>query len=296
MNLNHEGLSLWYGTPDAAAPGSEGVVPRRGATLIVGVHPANPTNSLIVRYRTDGGIVQTVPGCELRTDYVRQIQYFEVRFPTFVTGDVVEYAPLLMCGGRQVPAPHLAERFPSRFRLAPKETPLPERPPKTAPSAGRFGIALGFVANVAITFDEPQFIGETAAGMRINFFVREGTVEGDGVHAKVYPRSADHMIVRRDGMGEVHIRAAFATDDGAILDVESQGFVDFGPDGYRRAQAHQLPDRSPLTLSPLITTRHPKYKWLSRVQCIGVGHTHLDVAQVSYRVFAATPRNVAATG
>ena len=83
--------------------------------------------------------------------------------------------------------------------------------------------------------------------------------------------------------------------DGALLDVESGGYVDFGPDGYRRAVAHDLPDRSPLVVSPLLATRHAKYKWLSRIQCVGVGQTHLDAGQASYYVYAASPRNVSAT-
>jgi hypothetical protein len=115
---------------------------------------------------------------------------------------------------------------------------------------------------------------------------------GEGFTGSVKESSSDHLIVRRDGMGVVRIRAAFAMDDGGQLDVESGGYVDFGPDGYRRALAHDLPDRSPLVVSPLITTRHPRYAWLSRIQCIGVGHTHLDAGQASYRVYAVTPRNL----
>jgi len=93
-------------------------MPRSGASLVLGVHPWNPTNAVLVRYRVDGGIVQTAPGRELRTDFDRQTQYFAVTFPTFFTGNVVEYSPVLSCVGRQVPPPHIAHRFPSKFRLA----------------------------------------------------------------------------------------------------------------------------------------------------------------------------------
>jgi hypothetical protein len=47
-----------------------------------------------------------------------------------------------------------------------------------------------------------------------------------------------------------------------------------------------LPDRSPLVINPLISTRHPKYAWLSRVQCVGVGETHLAVGEASYHVYS----------
>jgi hypothetical protein len=291
VNLTHDGLSLWYGTPDAPAPLGE-VMPRTGASLVVGVHPANPTNVVRVRYRVDGGIVQTVPGRELRTDYHRDAQYFAVTFPPFPAGDVVEYSPVLSCGGRQVPAPHSANRFPSTFRLAAKEQLPAQQPRGAATLQQRFAAGLDFVATVAVQFLTPQFVGETAAGMRINFFVGNGTAEGNGLRATVTEGSSDQMIVRRDGMGVVRIRAIFATEDGAMLDVESGGYVDFGADGYRRAVAHHLPDRSPLVVSPLISTRHPKYDWLSRIQCVGVGQTHLDVGQVTYHVYAVSPRGV----
>jgi hypothetical protein len=295
MNLTHDGLSLWYGTPDAPAPGDEGVVPRRGASLIVAARPANPSNTLTVRYRVDGGIAQTVTGRELRTDYAKDAQYFAVAFPPFVTGNTVEYSPILTCGGRQVPPPHIAERFPSKFHLAAREAPATRVAKPLEPTRAplqRYNPGLGFVASVDVQFATPVYVGDTPGGMRVNFFVKEGAVKGEGFGGKVMEGSSDHLIVRRDGMGVVRIRAAFELEDGARLDVESGGYVDFGPDGYKRALAHDLPPYSPLVVNPLISTRHPKYRWLGKIQCIGVGHTHLDVNQACYRVFAVQPRSL----
>ncbi len=237
-----------------------------------------------------------MPGRELRTDLERDAQYFAVTFPDFPTGEVVEYSPMLSCAGRQVPAPHIASRFPSRFRLPPGESPVaPQRVRKATPKRQRFAPGLDLLATVTVQFNTTQFLGETPAGMRINFFVGEGTARGQGFSAKVTQGTSDQMIVRRDGMGVVRIRGAFATDDGATLDVETSGYVDFGPDGYRRAVAHDLPDRSPIVLAPLISTLHPKYSWLSRVQCVGFGETHLDAGQVTYHAYAVSPRSVTAT-
>lgn len=302
MHFTNDGLSLWYRTPEAYAPDDDSVMPRKGSALVVGVRPANPTNSLVVRYRVDNGIVQSVPGRELRTDHERQIQYYAVKFPNFPRGEVVEYAPLLVSGGRQVPAAHLADHFPSRFRLAAPDEVVPapkaaaaEVPVATLPGKIRFVPRLDFVATVFVQFDPPQFVGEVPMGMRINFFVREGSAVGDGFRGKVTAGSADHMLVRQDGMGIVRIRSALETEDGATIDMEAGGYVDFGPDGYRRALAHDLPDRSSLIVTPLISTRHPKYKWLSRIQCVGAGQTHLDADQAFYHVYAAQPRDVPPT-
>jgi hypothetical protein len=294
MNLTNDGLSLWYGTPDAPAPGDDGLAPRRGAGLIVGVNPPSPTNTVVVRYRVDNGLVRSVTGREIRTDYQRQAQYFAVAFPPFPSGQMVEYSPQLSCGGRQVPPPHIAQRWPSKFHLEGEQPQAAHaaRVPAAGAAASRlerFDLQLQFVATVAVHFGTPQYVGDTAAGMRVNFLVRDGTVTGEGLSGKVLEGSADDMIIRRDGMGVVRIRAVFQMQDGALLDVESGGYVDFGADGHRRAVAHHLPDRSPLVVSPLITTRHPKYRWLSRLQCVGVGETHLDADQACYEIYAARP-------
>ena len=290
MKLTNEGLSLWFGTPDAPAPFDDEVVPRKGVSLVVGVHPANPTNAVLVRYRVNGGTAQTVPGREVRNDYDRGVQYFAVTFPTLPTGDLVEYSPMLTCAGRQVPPVHMADRFRSKFHLeGPQARPVqPVRASSTAQQP-HFDAGLSFVAAVGLQFEPPQFIGETATGLRVNLIVREGTATGEGFTGRLLEASCDNMLVRRDGMGVVRMRAAIATTDGATLDVESGGYVDFGVDGYRRAVAHHLPDQSPIVVSPLISTRHPKYAWLSKIQCIGVGQTHLDAGQASYDIYAVQP-------
>ena len=307
MKLTHEGLSLWYGTPDAPAPTDDEFVPRAGAaSLVVGVHPPNPMNSMLVYYRVDGGIVRTVPGLEIRVDHDRDAQYFAVSFPSFRDGELVEYSPVLGCGGRQVPPAHTASRLRSKFRLAgvhPEDSSHSSvgggsaRPFTVSPRGAaqqRFSPSLEFVGRVMVRFDPFQFAGETVAGMRINFVVREGRIEGERLRANLVAGSVDHMLVRRDGIGVVRFRGAFATDDGDTLDVEAGGYVEFGPDGFRRAVSRDLPDRSQLIVSPLISTQHSKYEWLSRIQCVGVGETHLSERQASYNVYSPRPRAVTA--
>ena len=308
MKLTHEGLSLWYGTPDAPAPRDDEFVPRNGASLVVGVHPPSPINSILVYYRVDGGIVHTVPGLEIRVDHDRDAQYFGVGFPDLYEGEVVEYSPVLGCGGRQVPPVHTANRFRSKFRLT--GTQGGESPNERSrrlvggSSAGpvavsarsatqqRFSPSLEFVGRVIVQFDPFQYAGETVAGMRINFVVREGRIEGERLRATLSAGSVDHMLVRRDGIGVVRFRGGFVTDDGDTLDVEAGGYVDFGTDGFRRAISRDLPDIAPLIVSPLISTQHAKYEWLSRIQCVGVGQTHLDAQQASYNVYSPSPRVV----
>jgi uncharacterized protein DUF3237 len=286
VKLAHEGLSLWYGTPDAPAP-LDDVVSRTEASAVVGVHPANATNAVHVRYRVDGGLAQSAPGRHLNTDYANGSQYFVVSFPPFPTGDVVEYCPVLSCGGRQVPSPAMSDHFPSKFRLAAKKAPESQRnAPRSATYGQQFEPKLDFVAAVTVRIDEPLLVGETPEGVRIDFFALDGTVVGPKLNGRVLPRSSDHMFVRPDGIGVIRVRAIIATDDGAMLEVEDTGSIDFGADGYRRALANDLPTRSDLVIGPRMLTGHPTYRWLNRVQFVGVGRTRLDELSFHYDLFA----------
>jgi hypothetical protein len=75
-----------------------------------------------------------------------------------------------------------------------------------------------------------------------------------------------------------------------MFEIEEKGNIDFGEDGYRRAAANALPIRSPMVVTPRILTGHPKYRWLNRVQCIGVGSSRLDENIVEYDLFSVMPR------
>jgi hypothetical protein len=296
VNFSHEGLSLWYATPDAPAPVDE-MVPRDGAAITVGVRPPNPTNAVHVRYRVDGGP-------EIMTDYARDAQFFYVKLPPLV-GKAVEYCPVLSSAGRQVPGPTLARRFPSRFMLvdpvAASKVPSggPAKAATGAPTAGegqRWPLpALSFVTAITLTMDTPQFIGETPEGILVNFYVKTGTATGP-VNGTVFPGSADHMVIRRDGIGVIHVRAVIVTSDGAKLEVHETGNIDFGEDGYKRALANSLPSEASYIVCPRIATAHPRYRWLNRVQCLGQGHTRLSDLLVEHDIFAVHGSTGASTG
>src|SRR5262245_22369099 len=116
MRFEHEGRSLWYGTPDAPAP--EHVV-RAGTEidLTVGVSPVDSSNRVEMRYRVNQGPIETASASWLRTDPSGKAQYFRVRLPSLRAGDTVEYLVICGCAGRQVPSPDEAQQFTSSFRV-----------------------------------------------------------------------------------------------------------------------------------------------------------------------------------
>ena len=196
-------------------PGDDGVVPRSGTSLVVGVHPANPTNTVFVRYRVDGGVIQTVPGKEIRTDYERRAQYFWVAFPPFPPVKSVEYAVIVAAAAVRFRHPMSQTGLPRSFGWRPRSR-RSSRPPFRPPApAARNNVRrrLGFRRDRGLHFDPPQFIGETAGGMRINFLCEKGPSVGrgqrKGARGDIGPPD---RATGRDGV--VRIRAALALDDG----------------------------------------------------------------------------------
>jgi hypothetical protein len=297
VKYTHDGLTLWYGTPDAPAPLGD-VVPPSGASIVVGVHPASPSNVVQVRYRVNGGPTRIAAGRWLSTDEAHQSQYFVVPFPNLVPGSVVDYGPFLGCAGRVVPAPDRAERLPSTFSVGPAASAPRSQsaPPRPGASAQRMAADLQFLAAVTVRVDRPICVGETPEGVRFDFFALDGTVVGPKMNGRVLPRASDHLFVRPDGVAVIRVRAVLETNDGALLEVEYTGSLDFGPDGYRKALADDLPVRATYVVAPRYLTAHPRYRWLNRVQCLGVGRIRLDESIVEYDSFAVGVVPVAGAG
>src|SRR5262245_41994454 len=109
-------MSLWYGTSDAPAPG-ETVPAGAEVTITVAVLPADASNRIELRCRTNQGPAETVAARWLRNDVAGKTQYFRAQFPAFRAGDSVEYIAICRCAGRQVPSPGEAREFPSSFHV-----------------------------------------------------------------------------------------------------------------------------------------------------------------------------------
>ncbi len=133
----------------------------------------------------------------------------------------------------------------------------------------------------------PEVIGPVPEGIRANFYLSGGAVEGPRLRGKVLAVGADYLLLRKDGVGLLDVRATFETEDGALIYVAYSGTVDAGPDGYERFLADDLPAKMPLRNAPRFQTAHPDYAWLNRLQCFGVGESDLGKNRVSYDIYAA---------
>ncbi|MEY4576753.1 MAG: hypothetical protein RL701_1456 [Pseudomonadota bacterium] len=284
MQFAHQGLALWYDTADAPAP-AEHTVGMPAPSLTIGVRPANPGHSVRVHYRSDGGLPATLTAVRTHTDFTRQVQFFRAVFPCFRSPQLIEYSPVLLSTGRQVPPPPLDRQFPSSFRVV---TPnVASVPPQLSAAAPHVPHTLELVSRVSAQLStDPEFIGENADCVRVNFFIEGGSMSGPRLTGHVRKRGVDSMHIRRDGIGIVRVRAVLETHDHALIDADYTGVIDFGPDGYERAKVGKFPDQAPIELAPQLLTGDARYAWLNRKQLLGVGHVDLTTRWVTYDLLA----------
>jgi hypothetical protein len=166
---------------------------------------------------------------------------------------------------------------------------LPHSGASKAHPSERLVPELTFLAAVALRFDTPLSVGETPDGVRLDFRVH-GTVEGPALKGRFAPCSA-YLLIDPDGVGVINVRAPLQLDDGALAELEATGRYDFGDDGYRRAIEGDLPN-SALGWCPRFLTGHPRYLWLNRAQCLGVGELRPKETRVDYDLFILKSRSV----
>jgi hypothetical protein len=295
--FSNESPRLWYGTSDAPAPvGVE--AGRGGVSVVVGVRPASPNNAVVVRYRVDGGPVRLVRAILNRTDYERGVQYFRAVFPDFWSGSVVEYLPLLTVAGRQIGGLSTSPPFPSSFRLGARPVlpvaPSPDgghRPLPGSPASPRLPFILDYLATATVPVrTAPEIVGPTPEGLIINWYPAPGGVfVGPKIRATVGVDGEHGMALRPDGVGIIGVRAMVTTDDGALVSVIYSGVLDLGKDAFQRAASGDLahlPWPGRVQIATRLLTAHPKYQWLNRLQCLGVGELRAAELIFTYDLYA----------
>ena len=231
VQLAHDGLELWYGTPDAPAPDGT-TEQRQGVSVTVGVRPANPSNAVSVRYRVDGRGVETVSAPLVANDFQKRTQYFRATFPTFWSGETVEYVPVVSCEGRRAPDPATASSFPSSFQLGEASSArrlalLSVRP--TRKRCFRSGSST-WPAPGSSSRESRSFFGDTPAGFVINWPPVSGTLDGPALHTTVIPGGKHQTIIRTDGIGILSVSVTVETHDHVAISLGYTATVDFGED------------------------------------------------------------------
>jgi hypothetical protein len=131
-----------------------------------------------------------------------------------------------------------------------------------------------------------EVIGAVAEGIRVNFHITGGEVDGPKMRGILRPVGGDWFTLRSDGVGTLDVRATIETHDGALVYIAYTGVADAGADGHARFLSGNMPATVALRTVPRMHTAHPAYAWVNRCQFLSVGEVNFQTSVVSYDVYA----------
>jgi len=89
------------------------------------------------------------------------------------------------------------------------------------------------VLRLHVEVGEPKTVGNTGAGRLIIIPIIGGTFEGNVLRGKVLPGGADWNTQLDGGISHVHARYWLETDDGDIIAVDNEGYINHNEEEAR---------------------------------------------------------------
>jgi hypothetical protein len=138
--------------------------------------------------------------------------------------------------------------------------------------------------DMAVDLEPAQPIA-TPVGARMTFIVKRGSVTGPRIKGEVLPGGGDWLLVGRDRIGRVDVRATIRTDDGALIHYETRGVISLPPDGVERlAAGERLPfAETYVRTTPKFETADERYAWLNGI--VVLGYNELSPDHIDYRMY-----------
>ena len=288
MRRARDGSVLWWGDADTHGPPPV-ISPGAAAPVTVAVSPVRPGHAVTVEYRVNGGPIRQAIGQPEPRIHDLNARIFRAVLPG-QSGSLVEYLPVLRFAGQ----PDLSRsrevgrvstvsgglrRGRGRDRGASSAT-------SSAEPAGEplWDLGTRFLWSATIIIRK-EVVGELPDGLRINWYLVEGSFTGPSHEGIVLPGAVDAMRIRKDGIGIVDVTELLQTRRGARLYCSYGGRFDLGVDGYARP-AQQLDPLPAFVVTPTYTTADKELAWLNRTQCIGVGRVDMKALRLEYDVYA----------
>src|SRR3546814_8999491 len=97
-----------------------------------------------------------------------------------------------------------------------------------------------FICAMFATLQAPPEVIPVPHGIRVNFYITGGTLDGPRLKGKLRPVGADFFTLRHDGVGELDVRTTIETADGALIYTHYVGIGDMGVEGHARFLAGEI--------------------------------------------------------
>ena len=131
------------------------------------------------------------------------------------------------------------------------------------------------LATARVGLRPPVYLPGTPLGTRVLAEITSFDIDGERLRAHLFGvAAADWPIVAADGTTlTIDVRVTLETHDGALLYAQYGGRIDG--------------TRQPMTVysTPRFDTGDERYQWLARIQAVGKGVFHADMANIDYELY-----------
>lgn len=133
--------------------------------------------------------------------------------------------------------------------------------------------SLEFVADLVVELSKPHEMGLSPAGTRRIIPIVGGSVEGPRINGRILDVGADWQTVLADGIIDLDARYGIETDDGAVIEVVSQGVRHASAEVAARMAAGEAvaPADYYMRTAIRLETGHAAYDWVNRSLFIALG-------------------------
>ena len=141
-----------------------------------------------------------------------------------------------------------------------------------------------FLATLRLTVADSYPLQQTPAGRRRIDILAGGTIEGPRLRGIVLPGGSDALLCRGDEAFQQDVRLTLRMHDDDLVHVTYRGIRHGSADAMARiARGETVPPAEYyLRNMPFFETGAPRYDWLNRIVCVGIGRR--EPGGVSYEI------------
>jgi len=127
-------------------------------------------------------------------------------------------------------------------------------------------IALEHICDLVVELSPPHEMGAALAGTRRIIPIVGGTARGPRINGRILNVGADWQTVQAGGVAQLDARYAIETDDGAVIEVVSQGIRHASAEVAARIAAGEAvpPSEYYMRSAIRLDSGHPDYAWVAR--------------------------------
>lgn len=127
--------------------------------------------------------------------------------------------------------------------------------------------------DLVVELSRPHEMGVCPAGVRRIIPIVGGTANGPLLQGRVLDVGADWQTVLADGIADLDARYAIETDDGAVIEVISQGIRHAPAEVAARIAAGEAvpPSEYYMRTAIRLESGHPDYDWVNRALFLATG-------------------------